>query len=168
MTLKLQNKFKKIKLLALDFDGVLTDGYVYVLQDGKETVRCSRRDGFGIELLKRAGITVGIISKETNPVVKARSRKLDVPCWQGVSDGLGKLTILKRLAVKYKLSAKEIAYMGDDLNDIEAMNYAGIGITVADGHIQVKKIADYITKVKGGDHAVREVADLILNAKKRP
>ncbi len=157
-------KFKKIKLLALDFDGVLTDGAVYIFQDGREVVRCSRKDGLGIELLKKAGILVGIISKETNPVVRARAKKLGVPCWQGVKDGKGKLAILKKLAVIHALSREEIAYMGDDINDLEALEYAGLAITVFDGHAKVKKVADYITRAKGGDHAVREVAECILEA----
>jgi len=167
MRLVLQDKFKKIKLLALDFDGILTDGNVYVFQDGKEAVRCSRRDGFGIELLKGVGIIVCVISKEINPIVKMRSDKLDIPCWQGIVDGPGKLAILKRLTIKYKLSVNQIAYMGDDLNDSDALKYVGVGITVADGHPVLKKAANYITKAKGGDHAVREVAELILKYQKK-
>lgn len=165
MKLAFKNKLKKIKLLALDFDGVLTDGMVYVDQAGGEVVRCSRKDGLGIDMLKRAGIEVCVISKETNPVVSARCKKLDVRCWQSVNDGEGKAEILKRIAEDRNIPLKEIAYMGDDLNDIGPLTISGAAFTVADGHASVKKICGYVTSRKGGDHAVREVCELILTAK---
>ena len=97
MDASLKEKFSRIKLLATDFDGVMTDGLVYVDQDGKETVRCSRKDGMGVELLKKHGVTVGVLSKETNPVVTARCNKLKIPVWQGIATGEGKLEILQRI-----------------------------------------------------------------------
>lgn len=158
-------KFRKIKLLALDFDGVMTDGFVYVDQDGKESVRCSRKDGFGIGMLKEAGIKVCVISKEKNPVVGERCKKLNMSYYQNVGDGKGKLDVLKKASAKLKISFQEIAFMGDDLNDLMALKHAGVAITVADGHPAVKKNADYITINNGGYHAVREVCELILKAK---
>ncbi len=161
----LKNKLSRVKLLALDFDGVLTDGYVYVTQDGRESVRCSRKDGLGIELLKKAGLNVVVLSKETNLVVKTRCRKLKIECWQGISAGFDKTEILKEILKAKNLYPEEVCYVGDDINDIDVIKYVGIGIAVADSHILVKKAADYVTKAAGGHHAVREVVELIFESK---
>ncbi|MEK7641207.1 MAG: HAD-IIIA family hydrolase [Patescibacteria group bacterium] len=165
MDASLKEKFSRIKLLATDFDGVMTDGLVYVDQDGKETVRCSRKDGMGVELLKKHGVTVGVLSKETNPVVTARCNKLKIPVWQGIATGEGKLEILQRIMKEQNLSVENVAYIGDDVNDLPSLKFAGLTITVADGHQLVKNIAHYTTSATGGHHAVREIADLILSAK---
>ncbi len=159
---ELQDTCKKIKLLALDFDGVMTDGRVLVSQDGNESVFCSRKDGLGIELLQQAGIKIIVISKETNSVVAVRCKKLNIPCWQSVETGHGKKEILERAIVESGLDASEVAYMGDDVNDIPALQLAGLAIVVADGHEQAKQHADHITTSRGGDHAVREVCDMLL------
>lgn len=161
-------KFKTVKLLLLDFDGVLTDGFVYVDQNGRETVRCSKRDSLGIAMLKRAGIDVGVISKEKNPVVSVRCKKLAIPCWQGIEDGEGKMEIVRRIALEKKLDVSEICYIGDDLNDIPALRIVGCAVTVADGHPEVKKVAHIVTAKAGGNHAVREVCDMILQEKNIP
>lgn len=158
-------KLKAIKLLLMDFDGVLTDGFVYVNQDGVETVRCSRKDSLGIAMLKKAGIEVGVISKETNPVVAKRCEKLKIPYWQGIKDGQGKKEILLTVCKKVDTSLQLCAYIGDDIHDIPALEIAGVKITVSDAHPQVKQIADYITSAAGGNHAVREACEMILRAK---
>src|SRR3989338_738167 len=90
-------KWAVIRMLIMDFDGVLTDGHVFVNQEGNEWVRCSRRDGLGIELLQKNGLEACVISKETNPVVRARCQKMGIACFQGVDDGGGKLEIMKRI-----------------------------------------------------------------------
>jgi len=149
----------------MDFDGVLTDGYVYVDQDGKETVRCSRRDSLGVLMLQQAGIKVGVVSKETSPVVAARCKKMGVPCWYGINDGEGKREIVERIAEEKSVTLSQIAFIGDDVNDLLAMQLVGIAIAVADAHPQVQKIAHYVTKAPGGHHAVREICELILKAK---
>ncbi len=158
-------KLSPIKLVVFDFDGTMTDGFVYVDQTGHEMVKCSRRDSTGTGMLQKAGIVVGVISRETNPVVAKRCEKIKVPCWQGVENGEGKLEILKRIAEENNVKPEEILYMGDDVNDFAAMQFAGVKITVADGHKKLKTIADYITEAKGGEHAVREVCELILEAR---
>lgn len=165
MDKNIKNKLKKIKLLVLDFDGVMTDGHVYVDQDGREMVRCSRKDGMGIGLLKKAGIEALVISMEANPVVTTRCQKLKIPCWQKIETGDDKLTLLKRIVKEKGSIPEEIVYMGDDVNDLEALKYAGVAFSVADGHQSVKKAADYVTKARGGEHAVREVCELILVAR---
>jgi len=156
----------KIKVLVLDFDGVLTNSYVYFRQDGMEAVRCSRKDSLGTNMLQEAGVEVVVISKETNPVVAARCKKMSVDFFHGVSTGDQKLVVLKKYLQEKNLSLEETAYMGDDINDLECIQAVGVGITVADGHSDCKAIADYITERKGGKHAVREICDLILNSKR--
>lgn len=161
----LESKLKNIKLLAMDFDGIMTDGCVYVNQDGQETVKCSRKDGLGIELLKKHGLDAVVISKEVNPVVGMRCNKLKIECTQAVADSEAKSEILKRVAKERNLKLEEVAYMGDDLNDLKMFDVAGLAITVADGHPLIKQKADLITKAKGGQNAVREVCEIILEAK---
>ncbi|OHA20400.1 MAG: hypothetical protein A2849_01325 [Candidatus Taylorbacteria bacterium RIFCSPHIGHO2_01_FULL_51_15] len=164
----LQSKLKGIKLVATDFDGIHTDGCVYVDEGGKESVRCSRKDGLGILMLKRAGIEVHVISKETNQVVAARCKKLKITYDQGVHDSDGKLEILRRIVTERGLMPEQVLYMGDDLNDKAPLEYAGIAVTVSDGHPSLASICDYVTKNGGGHHAIREVAELILEAQGHP
>jgi 3-deoxy-D-manno-octulosonate 8-phosphate phosphatase (KDO 8-P phosphatase) len=156
----------KVKVLGIDFDGTLTDGFVHMDQDGKETVRCSRRDSLGINMVQAAGIHVVIISKETNPVVQARARKMRVECYSGVETGDEKLAILMRYLLDKKVSIDEVAYVGDDVNDLAVLQRVGYPMTVADGSLRLKEIACYVTKRRGGDHAVREVCDLILESRR--
>ncbi len=160
------NKLSTAKLLIMDFDGVHTDGYVYLDQNGKETVRCSRRDGLGLAMLKKAQMRLVVISKEKNPVVLARCKKLDIECYQGVDDSAGKLHILSSLIERENISREHVAFIGDDVNDIDALKHAGISVTVADGHEAVKKIVDLVLTRKGGEHALRELCERILKAKK--
>lgn len=161
----LREKVKNIKLLAADFDGVMTDGHVYVGQNGEEFVRCSRRDGLGVEMLKKAGIEMAVLSKEPNPVVLARCKKLGIFCKNNIDNSSGKLAILKDLIKEKNIDLSEVAYIGDDLNDKAVLENVGLAITVADGHDLVKSICQYVTRAEGGEHAVREVSELILAAK---
>lgn len=156
--------FKYAKILACDFDGTLTDGYVYFNQDGVETVRCSRKDGYAANLLREKGIHMVIISQEPNPIVATRAKKMKIDYFHAIESAESKLEILKRYILDNNVSPAEVVYIGDDVNDIGCMNFAGVGVTVSDGHDECKKIADYITVQKGGEHAVREVCDLILQA----
>lgn len=162
----LRPKLASIRILALDFDGTLTDGFVQVRQDGMETVRFSRRDSLGTNMLQAAGVRVVIISKETNAVVKSRADKMKVDCYHGVATGEGKLDILRRYASELQVPMEHVAYMGDDINDLKCITAAGLGITVADGHPACIEAADFTTSRNGGDHAVREVCELILRAKR--
>ena len=165
MDKEILKKIKKIQILAMDFDGVHTDGFVYVGQNGEEFVRCSRRDSLGLNMLQEAGIKLFVISKEKNPVVKMRCEKLGILYYQGVDDSQGKAEILKSLAEKEKVDMSRVAFIGDDENDIDALSCAGVSITVADGHEKVKKVVNFILTRKGGDHALRELSDLIMNAR---
>jgi N-acylneuraminate cytidylyltransferase len=156
-------QLSRIKLLALDFDGVLTDNRVLVAEDGREAVWCNRSDGLGLGMLKRKGIDVIVLSKEKNPVVAARCRKLGIECIQGCDD---KLSELKQKAESRKFKGEEIAYVGNDVNDLECMKWVGCAIAVADAEPQVKAVARWVTAKCGGRGAVREICDAILAAKR--
>jgi len=165
MNSNIQEKLKLTKLLALDFDGTLTLGaYVVFQEDGKESVVCSRRDSLGVDLLKKEGIEVVVISKETNSVVEKRCNKMSIKCFFGVDNGKSKLDILESYATENGIGQNEIVYMGDDVTDIPSIEFAGVGATVADAHNKCKEVADYTTKNRGGDGAVREICEMILNS----
>ncbi|MBT3865625.1 HAD hydrolase family protein [Candidatus Woesearchaeota archaeon] len=159
----LKSKFANIKLLCLDFDGTLTDGCVYISEDKLESIKADRTDGLGLEFVRKyTDIDVIILSRETNKVVAARASKLNIPCTQGLND---KISNFMEEVKKRKLDVSEVCFVGDDLNDIEVIQKAGLGIAVGSGFEQVKKVADYITKRNGGNGAVREVCELIMYAK---
>lgn len=151
-----------IKFLVLDFDGVMTDNRVLVLQDGTEGVFCNRSDGLGIEMLRKAAFPVMVLSKEQNPVVAARCRKLNLECVQGCDD---KLSELKRQASARGLAPREIAYVGNDVNDVECMKWVGAPIAVADAYPEALAAARLVTSKAGGLGAVREIAELILRSR---
>lgn len=154
-----KNIRKNIRFLVLDFDGVMTDNKVYISQDGTETVCCSRADGLGIEQLKKRNLKILVISKERNKVVSARCRKLKIRVKQGID---AKLKILTEEAKRLKILPSEICYLGNDVNDIDCVEYAGLGCAVKDSHPSLLKVADYVTKNKGGNGAVKEICDLLL------
>ena len=156
---KTSKKFQKIKLLVLDFDGVMTDNRVLVQEDGKEAVFCNRGDGLGIEILKKAGVEVLVISKEKNKVVLARCKKLKIKCLNNIDN---KYNLFLKEVKKRNLKLETVCFVGNDVNDLQCIKNAGIGVAVADSHQSVLDIADYVTKKKGGEGVVREVADLIL------
>lgn len=149
----------QIRLLVLDFDGVMTDNKVYLDESGREMVCCFRADGLGIEELKRSGVKVLVISKERNRVVKARCQKLGVKSIQGIDD---KLKTLREVLRGLNIPPSQVCYLGNDINDIECVKLAGLGCAVRDSHPGLLKEADYVTEKKGGRGAVREICDLIL------
>ena len=151
----------QVKLLILDFDGVLTDNRVLVSQDGTEAVWCNRGDGWGIARLKEKDIEILVLSTEPNQVVRSRCQKLGIDCIHGCND---KLAALNQIVTERSLNLTQVAYVGNDVNDLAAMNYVGMPIAVADAVPEIKNIARIITKNRGGYGAVREVADLILKA----
>ena len=157
----LDDRLRKVRLVAFDFDGVFTDNLVYVFDDGREAVRCSRSDGFGIGLLEQAGVRTVIISKERNPVVAARSRKLAMRCVQGCDD---KRTALEAIAQEMNLSLDQMAFVGNDVNDLPCLTIVGLPIVVQDAHPDVVRYAAYQTQHPGGRGAVREICDLFVKA----
>jgi YrbI family 3-deoxy-D-manno-octulosonate 8-phosphate phosphatase len=148
---------RTIQLVAFDFDGVFTDNTVYVSQDGAETVRCFRGDGIGLKKLARLGIHAVVISSESNPVVTARSRKLEVRCIQGRED---KCSVLEEVVHELGLKLAQVAFVGNDINDLPCLNCVGLPIVVQDAHRDVLPVACYRTQTPGGHGAVREVCDL--------
>lgn len=165
LTPTLKKRFAKCKFLALDFDGVLTDNKVYIDQNGTETVRCDRGDGLGLELLKKyTNVKITIISKEKNPVVIARANKLKIRCISGTDD---KVAVLKKEIKLKKISREQVCFVGNDLNDIECLKLVGLGVAVNNSHPEIISIADYRTKKKGGDGAVREICELLLLSKNK-
>ena len=153
----IEKVIRKIRLIGFDFDGVFTDNMVYVFEDGAESVRCSRGDGIGLQKLKKLGIETVIISTESNPVVSARARKLQIPCVQDCAD---KRKALKDIAEEIGISLAEVAFVGNDINDEPCLNHVGMPIVVKDAHPDVVSIASYKTRNPGGYGAVREVCDI--------
>ena len=152
-----------VRLTVLDFDGTLTDDRVWVDQDGRESVVCSRRDGQGLEMLAAAGMEIIVISKEKNPVVARRCEKLRIACWQGIDD---KLTLLKKLLTERKVAAEETVYVGNDVGDLACMRHVGFSFAPADSHPDVRNEANLILTCPGGRGAVREVCDILLDRMK--
>ncbi|WP_411720483.1 cytidylyltransferase domain-containing protein [Mycetocola sp.] len=149
-----------VDAVVTDFDGVHTDNRVSVAEDGSETVIAHRGDGMGIALLRAAGIPVLILSTETNPVVAARARKLRVDVQHGVSD---KASALRDWAASVDIPLTRIAYLGNDVNDLGCLDIVGWPVVVADAHPDVFASARLVLTRNGGDGAVRELTDLILN-----
>jgi YrbI family 3-deoxy-D-manno-octulosonate 8-phosphate phosphatase len=150
---------KQVSLLIFDFDGVMTDDRVWVDQEGHESVAANRQDGLGISMLRKAGIPMVVVSTETNPIVTARCRKLDLPAIQGVGD---KKTVVQSLMAERRLDPQQVVYLGNDVNDLPCFPLVGCAVVVADAHRNVLPQADLILTRKGGQGAVRELCDLIL------
>ena len=158
-----KTNFDTVSLLVLDFDGVMTDNRVLVDESGTEAVYCHRGDGLGIAQLPAAGVEVVVLSTEKNPVVAARCQKLGIEYMQGLDD---KLSALKEMVQKRSILPTQVAYVGNDINDLDCMQWVGMPIAVANAVTAVKEISTAVTYRKGGRGAVREVCELILAAKK--
>jgi len=149
-----------IHALIMDFDGVFTDNRVIVFQDGSEAVICDRSDGWGIAQLKKYNIPLLILSTETNPVVKARSKKLGIQHIQGFEN---KWQILQSWLEERKYDPEQVIYLGNDVNDLECIEHVGCSIAVADAHPDIINSVDIILKNPGGQGAIRELCDLIID-----
>ena len=154
-----------VTFVVFDFDGVMTDNRVLVAEDGRESVFCSRADGLGVQLLGRAGVGCLVLSTETNPVVSARAAKLGVECVQGLGVD-GKAEALRRIIGGRGLDPAAVAYVGNDVNDVECLGLVGVPICVADAWPAARRAARYATARRGGDGAVREVCDLLIEARR--
>jgi 3-deoxy-D-manno-octulosonate 8-phosphate phosphatase (KDO 8-P phosphatase) len=159
-TTALRNKLRRVRMLAMDVDGVLTDAGMYYSESGDELKKFNTRDGMGIKMLQFAGVLTAFITKEKTAIVERRGAKLGVPeVHQGVDD---KLTMLRALVEKYGLTLAQVAYIGDDVNDLEALLAVGFSAAPADAMPAVRHAVRYVCTKRGGEGAVREVADLIL------
>lgn len=156
----LKAKAKKIKMLLLDVDGVLTDGRIILDNQGNELKAFHVRDGHGIKLAQRAGIVIGIITGRKAEVVNIRARELAIDeVHQGALD---KIRVYESILDRYGLGDSEIAFIGDDIVDAGILRRVGLSVTVADCDPAVRPIVDMITKAAGGRGAVREVVNLLL------
>lgn len=154
---------RRLKVIATDFDGVWTDGKVTVDQNGIESVVCSRKDTLLLPLIAEAGIQVVIVSKETNLVVAVRAKKLNVEAYLGAHN---KAETLQSILQEKQIPLQDWAFVGDDINDIPCLTLVGLAVTVADGHPKCKEIADVVLTRRGGDHAVREFFEMVLDNQK--
>ena len=162
----LEGKAKKIKFLLLDVDGIMTDGRIFLDGQGNEFKSFHIHDGHGIYLLKKSGIEVGIISGRSSKAVEYRARELNIKeVYQGATD---KVKVYEEIKSRYNLDNDSIAFMGDDLIDLPLLNIVGFSVTAADAVSAVKEVVDMITEKNGGEGAVREVIDFILNTKSKP
>ncbi len=157
-----RNILQRIRLFATDVDGVLTDAGMYYAESGDEWKKFNTRDGMGIKLLQRAGIITAIVTQERTKLVARRAEKLAIPeLHQGVMD---KLLLDSEMAVRHGLTLSQVAYIGDDINDLETLKAVGFSATPADGMPEVAAAVDYICQKKGGEGAVREIIEMILTA----
>lgn len=154
-------KIPQVKMFLTDCDGCLTDGGMYYSENGDELKKFNTKDGMGLCLLREKGIITGIITGEDRHLNQKRAEKLNVDeIFQNVKD---KVAVIKQLCDKYHILPENVAYVGDDINDAEAIQYVGYGCCVYDANNTVKKYADYVTEKNGGHGAVREIIDMILN-----
>ena len=156
----LRRALKRIRLFATDVDGVLTDAGMYYTESGDELKKFNTRDGMGIKLLQRAGLITALITQEETKLVARRGEKLAIP--EIHQRAFDKLSRLKDIATRYQIPLQDVAYMGDDVNDLETLQAVGFSATPADGIASVRKAVDYVCRCKGGEGAVREVVDMIL------
>ncbi len=155
-------KAAQIKLVVFDVDGVLTDGSLFIGDDGQEYKAFHSRDGLGMKLLRKSGVEIGIITARTSDVVKHRMKNLDIEhVYQG---RLEKLPALQELLDKLKLSFEQTAYVGDDVVDLPVMQKVGLAIAVQDAHPLAKQHSHWQTPHGGGRGAARDVCELIMEA----
>jgi 3-deoxy-D-manno-octulosonate 8-phosphate phosphatase (KDO 8-P phosphatase) len=156
----IQGKLKKIKMLILDVDGVMTDGNIIMDSDGREMKNFNVRDGHGLVMIQRHGIQAAILTGRTSAVVEHRARDLKIA---GVYQGaLNKKEIFEQILKKNNLTPEAIAYIGDDIVDIPVLKMVGFSVAVADAVELVKKTVDYVTVNSGGQGAVREICEMLL------
>ena len=152
--------FNKIKLIAYDFDGVMTDNHAYMDQDGREMVKVNRADGLGIFMIQKLGIDQIIISTEKNPVVSKRAKKLKIDCLQGINN---KMETLNNYCKDNNYKLNNVGYVGNDINDLDVMKISGYSFCPADAHDSIKAIVNHVFCKNGGHGVVRELLDLIRN-----
>jgi len=165
MNSEVQERAARIKLLLMDCDGVLTDGRIWIFENGEEQKGFHTRDGLGIDLWHRAGLRSGIISGRTSSAVEIRARALGMSFV--VQGHEHKVQAFADTLAQAGVTNAEVAYIGDDLNDVPLMMQSGLGVAVADAALETREHAHYVTKAPGGFGAVREVIELVLKSQGR-
>lgn len=163
MNKSLKDKIKKVKLLVLDVDGILTDSRIIVDDQGREIKHFNVQDGFGIVLFQRLGFKAAIISARGSMAVKARAKDLKIS--SVYLNARNKLKVYKQLVRNLGIKDQEVCFMGDDLPDLAIAQTAGVTVTVPHACQEIKKEADWVTQRHGGHGAVREAIELILETK---
>lgn len=158
--MNVKDSIKKIKLLVLDVDGVLTDGKIILDSKGGETKVFDVQDGYGLVVLRKAGIKTAILTARSSVVVRHRARDLKID--KVYQDAFPKIVFYKKLLRNFKLKDEEVCFIGDDWPDIEVLRRVGFAVSVPNAVQEVKQVAHYVTKHKGGAGAVREVIEMIL------
>ncbi|PKD43276.1 KdsC family phosphatase [Rhodohalobacter barkolensis] len=159
----IQEKCREISLLLTDVDGVLTDGKLYYSHEGEAMKAFNIKDGMGVKLLQKSGITVGIVTGRKSDMVTIRASELGIEIvHQGIKDKEKTVTEIIHLL---DISPAQTAYIGDDVNDLPAFSIAGLSACPADAAAKIRDIADYVCESKGGSGALREFAELILNSR---
>lgn len=160
LTATQQQLLSQIKLLICDIDGVFSDGRIYMGNNGEELKAFHTRDGFGVKAIINAGIDVAVITGRKSEIVNNRMTALGVPyIFQGQDN---KVIAYNQLLEQLNLAPAQVAYIGDDVIDLPVMNQVGLAVAVADAHPIVQQQAHYVTQIKGGFGAVRELCDLLL------
>jgi len=163
LNLSLRAKCRKIKLILSDVDGVLTDGGMYYSDKGEMLKKFNTRDGMAIEILQKYRIKTVLITKEKSKIAIKRGIKINVDAvYTGIAN---KELELKKICKTFHVDPTSIAYIGDDINDLKIMKLVGVSVTPSDGISQIKKFVDYVSKSKGGEGVLREVAEIIIKGK---
>ena len=157
----LQELASGLRILLLDVDGVMTDGGIILIGQDQEAKRFDVQDGMGVNMLRAAGLMVGIVTSRNSDVVQRRAQELDIDeLFQGVKE---KPSVLDRLLEKYSITSSQAAFVGDDLQDIPLLKRVGIPIAVQNAAADVKQCSSYVSKASGGQGAVREIAEWLLD-----
>jgi 3-deoxy-D-manno-octulosonate 8-phosphate phosphatase (KDO 8-P phosphatase) len=163
--MKIEDRCRNVELVLSDVDGVLTDGGVIFDNQGIELKQFHIRDGLGIRLWQKAGFKFGLLTARSSHIVKMRAAELNIEIVrQGFED---KLPVTKEVIAGLRLKPEQVCFIGDDLTDLPVIRYVGLGVAVADAVKEVRAAADYVTRLPGGRGAVRELIELVLNAKNR-
>ena len=168
--------FKDIEIIIFDFDGIFTDNKVYINQNGEETVRCDKSDSLGFDLLRKFqkrynwDVKIIVLTKEVNKVVEARCKKLNLTCYQGIEDKMSFLlnnfsSNLKNTKKKY---LSKLVYLGNDLNDLKAIEISEYSFAPIDAHEIIKNSVTYVLPYKGGDSFIRNFIEILINLKSLP
>jgi 3-deoxy-D-manno-octulosonate 8-phosphate phosphatase (KDO 8-P phosphatase) len=157
------SRLRAVRLVAIDVDGVLTDGGIWYTDDGRELKRFDVRDGQGLVLLRDAGVITAIVTRRRSDIVERRARELGIA--EVHQDAADKAAVVQELLKRQGIEAAEACYVGDDVGDLPAMALVGLPVAVADAVPAVRRAAAYVTRARAGLGAIRELCDLILSAK---